>query len=70
MRQSGPVVVPGDIDGNEFTDLSDAILVLKLLAGITAGNINADADINKDGKIGLEEIVYILQKISELQASG
>ncbi len=58
----------GDIDGNDVVDLADAILALKILCGIDIGDqkIFIDADVNGDGKIGIEEVVYILQKIAEL----
>ncbi len=59
-------VIPGDIDDNGSIELKDAILTLKLLAGINENNINADADITGDGKIGMEEAIYILQKVSGL----
>ena len=53
----------GDIDGNERVDLSDAILALQILSGVSpAGMVYKEADINGDGKIGIEEVIYILQK--------
>jgi len=48
-------------------DLSDVILVLKVIAGMNPSSDYADADINGDGKIGLEEAVYILQYLSEIR---
>ncbi|MCP4457780.1 MAG: hypothetical protein GY816_07120, partial [Cytophagales bacterium] len=56
--------IPGDVDNCDCIDLKDAILALKVLAGFNEDNINADADINSDGKIGMEEVVYTLQKVS------
>ncbi|MDM8538366.1 hypothetical protein QUF70_16550, partial [Desulfobacterales bacterium HSG17] len=53
----------GDVDHNNTIDLSDLILVLKLLAGIDANIYNEDA--NGDLKIGTEESIYILQTISQ-----
>jgi len=44
-------------------DLSDAIAVLKIISGITC-NFNV---MNKDNKTGLEDAVYILQKIRGLR---
>ncbi len=55
----------GDIDGDNDTDLQDLIVVLKIIAGINVEIVNPDADVNGDGTIGLEEAVYILQKIAE-----
>ena len=59
----------GDIDGNDAVDLTDAILALRILCGTDIGDqkIFIDADVNGDGKIGIEEVVYILQKVAELR---
>ena len=49
--------------------MADAILALKILSGInTAGQtlIN-NADVNGDGKIGMEEVIYILQKVAGIR---
>jgi len=52
-----------------FPTLADAILVLKIVCGldISDENIHVGADVNGDGKMGLAEIVYILQKVSGLR---
>jgi hypothetical protein len=63
----GPDVLPGDIDNNGTTDLADAINVLRILAGISVSPVNTGADVNGDGKIGMEEEIYILQKIAGLR---
>lgn len=48
--------------------LDDAIHVLQVLAGTDpAAAVNTEADVSGDSKIGLEELVYILQKISEIR---
>jgi len=44
--------------------LKDAILALKISAGMN-GNSFSDADINKDGKIGIEEVIYLLQRLMD-----
>ncbi|MCP4106965.1 MAG: hypothetical protein GY749_15745 [Desulfobacteraceae bacterium] len=53
----------GDINRNGTVDLHDAILGLKVTAGMSAENIQTDADVNCDGKIGTEEVIYILHYI-------
>ena len=58
--------IMGDLNGDTQVDLSDAILGLRMLAGITV-SVQPDADVNGDGKIGLEELVFILQKTAELR---
>ena len=64
---------PGDINIDLEVNLTDAILALQLLARMDiSGSIRSDystsgADVNRDGKVGLEEIIYILQKVSGLR---
>ncbi|GBC59491.1 hypothetical protein DENIS_0430 [Desulfonema ishimotonii] len=63
-----PSPAAGDIDGSGGIDLSDAILVLRLMADIPVNaDINTGADVNADHKIGMEEAVYILQEIAGLR---
>jgi len=61
--------VLGDIDGSGTVDLGDAILGLRILAGIDIGNqiLFIDADVNGDSRIGIEEVLYILQKVAGLR---
>lgn len=58
-------------DGECGFDLSDALFILKLLAGTDVGlvqnQIASDTDVNKDNRIGLEEAVYILQHVAGLR---
>jgi hypothetical protein len=45
-------------------------MVLQLTAGISQANgrkVFIDADVNGDGKIGLAEVLYILQKVAEMR---
>ncbi|GBC59402.1 hypothetical protein DENIS_0341 [Desulfonema ishimotonii] len=56
---------PGDIDGSGTVDLRDAILALKILAGLPCDNLYADAGINGN-QIGLEEAIYALQTTAKL----
>lgn len=58
----------GDINSDEIIDLADAILALQTLTNIESlPPVNKKADTNADDKIGLEEVVYILQKVSGLR---
>ncbi len=62
---SGSVTVNG---GNTVdTDLSDAVLALKVLAGINADikDFNADADGN--GKVEMQDVLYILQIVASIR---
>lgn len=53
----------GDIDGNGYVNLTDAILAVQICAGITSLPVYKEADVNNDGRIGIEEAVYILAEI-------
>jgi hypothetical protein len=60
----------GDINGDGRTDLADAMLALQIMAGLNPDGIDPDyassgADVNGDGKVGWEELVYILQVVLE-----
>ena len=49
-----------------YPNLSDVIAYLRILVGLSpSGYMNLD--INNDGKIGLEEVIYVLQKIAGLR---
>jgi len=54
----------GDVDANNLINLADAILALQISAGMSpAGKtVTLDADVNNNGRIGLVEVIYILQK--------
>ena len=62
----------GDINGDYQVDLVDAIVVLKILSSVQqpdngVANSISVIDINRDGKIGIEETIHILQKVSGLR---
>jgi len=63
------ITAAGDVNSSGSTpDLTDAILVLRILAGISVTEIiNPNADVNGDNKISLEEVIYILQKVAGLR---
>jgi putative cofactor-binding repeat protein len=55
----------GDIDGSLAVDLTDAILALQVMAGIQpSATIFLEADVNYDGRVGLEEAIYIMQRVA------
>ncbi|SHI64439.1 protein of unknown function [Desulfatibacillum alkenivorans DSM 16219] len=62
MEIKGKSDVLGDLNGDFSADLTDAVLVLKILAGRETGALNSNADANADSALGLEEAIYILQK--------
>jgi hypothetical protein len=57
----------GDIDGDDDVDLADAVTGLKILADIPPASVNLGADVNGNQRIGLEEVIYVLQKVAELR---
>lgn len=58
----------GDIDGSGEVDLYDLIIATKIISGIATGqDVHQGADINSDNKIGLEEAIYILQKVARIK---
>ena len=63
--------VPGDVDGDGSVDLKDAILCLKILAGFAdPGEVSPDADVNGNGRIGFEELFFVLKQLIEWYNSG
>lgn len=57
----------GDINYDTAVDLTDAILALKVITGLNPAVINPGADVDGNGKIGLTEVVYILQHVAGLR---
>jgi hypothetical protein len=62
----------GDVDGNLTVDLADAILTLKVIGGLNPPAIRTDytssgVDVKNDGKIGLSEVIYILQAVAGMR---
>ncbi len=58
----------GDMNGDGNINLIDAILALQISAQIEpASPIYKGVDVNCDEKIGLEEVIYILQEVSGLR---
>lgn len=59
--------LPGDTDGSNTVNMNDLVLALQILSGIhPSQNVYTETDVSNDGKIGTEEIIYILQTISGL----
>ncbi len=60
-------VSSGDVDGNGRVDLADAILALQICAGFPTADPRLSSDVSSDMKIGLQEVIYILQKTGQLR---
>jgi hypothetical protein len=47
--------------------LSDAVLVLKFLAGMESGNLHYYSDIDADSEIDFTDAFIIMQKLAQLR---
>ncbi|MGD9975258.1 MAG: dockerin type I domain-containing protein [Desulfatirhabdiaceae bacterium] len=56
-------VKKGDVNNDGNVDLTDLILVLRLLSGDGTVSVDIRADVNGDGKIGNAECIYIMQQV-------
>jgi hypothetical protein len=64
--------IKGDVSGDWEVDLRDAINALQIFTGMNSVELRADfatsgADVNGNGRLGLEEVLYILQKVAEIR---
>jgi hypothetical protein len=58
-------ILPGDLDDSGIVDLKDLYLLQTILSGNTSPEpFFTEADVNDDGKLGQEEIIYIMMRIS------
>ena len=58
----------GDVNGDSYINLKDAILGLQIMIGMLQENpVSMSADVDGDDTIGLVDIIYILQKIADLR---
>jgi len=60
------------VNDDGVVTLADVILALKAIGGLKPTGIRADyatsgADVNGDNKIGLPEVIYILQEVSGMR---
>ena len=59
-------ILAGDINGDSAIDLTDVVIGLKIVSGETVIHpINKSSDINSNNRIGMEEVIYIMQKMAE-----
>jgi len=63
-------VKTGDVNGDTVVDLTDAILALRVMAGMNIPGDNVTttgAAISGDGKIGLPSAIYIIQEVAGMR---
>jgi len=51
-----------DVNGDDVLNLADVVTALKLTTEFIVGNVFLSADVNGDGKIGVEEAVFALKE--------
>ncbi len=57
--------VPGDIDGDRAVTLEDAVIALRVSAGLAPGAaINLDAEVGGDGVVGIVEAAFALREVA------
>jgi hypothetical protein len=62
------LVSKGDLNNNGVVDLEDAILASKVIGATgSVEQIEMKAEVNGDGKIGIEELIYILGVVSGIR---
>ncbi|MEI7671235.1 MAG: dockerin type I domain-containing protein [Deltaproteobacteria bacterium] len=59
--------IPGDLNGDGVVTMADAIIALQVMARIQPSGLRSDyttsgVDVNGDSKVGMPELIYILQK--------
>jgi len=65
-----PVQYPaGDLNHDKRVDLADAIIGLRVVAGLPTPNVFADADVNNDGAVGMTEALFVMQTLAGLRVT-
>jgi len=60
-------LMPGDVNWDHSTDLADAVLGLRILAGMAGiSDVHKEADVSGDDRIGLAEVISIFRKMADL----
>lgn len=69
LAVAASAALAGDINHDATVDLADAILALRILSGQPPAlpSLPKAADISGDGRIGLPEVLFILQKVAGLR---
>lgn len=68
MGRAFVVFVPGDTDNNGTIELADVILALKVISGDNQTvPIYRGKDLNGNETIGMEEVIYSLQKVAKVR---
>lgn len=62
------VPLPREVNGDNRRDLQDALIMLQILTGgapdASPCDCLANADATGDGRLGIEDVIFILQKVA------
>ena len=61
------VLMQGDLTADGEVNLTDAIVGLQVISGVPSA-CSISADTNDDDKIGIQDIIYILQSVSRIRS--
>ena len=70
LRNDGESVeafLKGDVDGDGDTDMKDLVGAMQATVGPEQAAVYTGADVNGDGRIGVAEAVYVMQRVSGLR---
>ena len=56
----------GDMDNDGDIDLTDLVMAMKVVVGLSPAGVAVGADVNSDSRIGLAKVIYILQDLAGL----
>jgi len=59
---------PGDLNGDRNVTLTDAIMALQIVAGMSPEGLQLSGDVNADGRIGLVDVIHIFQVVTGLRS--
>jgi hypothetical protein len=62
-----PSTSPGDLNGDTVVNLADAILALQIVVGMPIQTVLETAAVTGNGKIGLQEVIFILQNVAGMR---
>jgi hypothetical protein len=57
----------GDVNGDGFVTLTDAVLALQILTNFAVQEIHSAADVDGDMAVGMAEAAFILQKVGSMR---
>lgn len=57
-------IIKGDGDGNGKVDANDALVILKIVAGMETIGDNVDVDVNKDGSLDANDALVVLKYVA------